>query len=101
MRDELIHATIMIQEANYLENVKKFKAQLKESKDPKQRVYSRLLKDYLDAFIFQRSEEKERELYIGQIDACLPIVDPNSKLEKKKSASKGKKPSKADAAKSG
>ena len=88
-REDLIHTTIMIQEEKYVQNLKKFKQQVNASKDPKERICSRLLKMYTDNFVLnQRTYEQDIEIIKTQIDGCLPLIDPMKEAAEKKALQK-------------
>ena len=88
-RDDLINTTILIQEEKYVMNLKKFQQQIKDSRNPKERICSRLLKIYTDDFVLnQRSYEQDQEIIKKQIDYFLPLVDPMKEAAEKKAQQK-------------
>ena len=94
IRDELIKTEILIQEAKYMDNLKKFQQLITDCKEPKKRICSRLLKLYADDFVNHRDYEKDQEIFKGYIDQSLPMEDPKraaSKLQKQKTLKKGEK----------
>ena len=72
----MIKTEILIQEAKYVENLKKFFQLVEECKEPKKRVCSRLLKLYADDFVNHRDYEKDEEIFKNYIDNNLPLEDP-------------------------
>lgn len=103
VRDQIISVNIKAQEEKYVENVRKFEQRLKECKDPRQRICSRLLKIYSDEYMLkQRNYEKDIELIKIQIDSFLPLVDPSKEDDApKKDKAKHKKSNMKDAQKGG
>ncbi len=92
-RDQIISMNILAQEEKYVDNVKKFEKRLKECKDPRQKICSRLLKIYSDEYMLkQRNYEKDIELIKIQIDSFLPLVHPSKEdIAPKKDKAKSKK----------
>ena len=92
MRDNIIKCQILIQEEKYLNNLKVFKKQLQDSKDPRQRVCSRLLQHFSDNHVLNvRTPEQDMKIIKAQIDEHLPLLDPTKELKLKKEATKEKK----------
>ena len=97
-KNELIYEAILDQEEQYMEHVIKYKKQLRESKDPRERICSRLLKYSQDEQLLRRRTfADDVKLIRAQIDENIPLVDPSEQNNKspKKSAKKGAKGSPA------
>ena len=77
-----------------MDHLAKYKKQLRESKDPRERICSRLLKFSQDEQILRRRTfEQDMELIRTQINENIPLVDPSDQNNKspKKTGKKGAK----------